>query len=83
MELTYTTAEALQGKRFMASQDPSFSDIRDYLTLPSTPILGTSDVRQLKHLPIITSPHLFFLVCSCKLFDFPQPNHFLYTNSKS
>lgn len=47
MELTYTTPEALQGKQFMASRDPSFNDIRDYLTLPSTPILGVSDVRHL------------------------------------
>ena len=45
MELTYTTSEALQGKQFMASRDPSFSDVRDYLTLPSTLISGVSDVR--------------------------------------
>jgi len=45
MELTYTTPEALQGQQFMASRDPSFSDVRDYLTLPSTAILGTSNVR--------------------------------------
>ena len=45
MEVTYTTSEALQGKQFLASRDPSFSDVRDYLTLPSTPVLGLSDVR--------------------------------------
>ena len=60
MELTYTTPEALQGKQFMASRDPSFNDVRDYLTFPSTPILGVSDVRYLTtHLGYFVSIFLF------------------------
>ena len=49
MELTYTIPEALRGQRFTASRDPSFSDVTDYLTLPSTVISGTSNVRKLSH----------------------------------
>ena len=44
MELTYTTPEALSEKQFTASRDPSFSDVRDYLIFPSTPMSATSDV---------------------------------------
>ena len=46
MELTYTTPEALREQRFTASRDPSFSDVMDYLILPSTAISGTSNVRK-------------------------------------
>lgn len=72
MELAYMTPEVLQDKRFMASRDPSFSDVRDYLTLPSTPILGTSDVRYLQTLRnYYSNQSICFLVRSCELFDFP------------
>ena len=63
MELTYTTPEALRDKQFTASRDPSFSDVRDYLTLPSSPVLGITDVRYFKHLETIII--VMFLVCSC------------------
>lgn len=59
MELTYTTPEALRDKQFTASRDPSFSDVRDYLTLPSSPVLGISDVRYFKTLGNYSNRYVF------------------------